>query len=160
MLTLEHDLDYLSRVAAQQLGGAKATQRFWSAASVALLEAGKHSYFQPLALCSLGQEEQATNVLTDLDRLADETTRREPKLDCFATSLPNRVFFHEGVSKRNRLESLLLEALARHGRSDGEKVAHLLRRVVAEDPNHLFAAEMLSEFEQIGQQAAEVAPEI
>lgn len=158
LLTLERDLDYLSGIAAQQRGDANAAEVFWAAAAAPLPETCRHSYFQALALRALGEEKQAAAVLAEMTKLAAETMKREPKLDYFATSLPNMLLFHDSLSKRNRIESLLLEALAQHGLGDHSKAIVLLRRVLAEDPNHLFAAEMLRQFEPTGKRVSEAAP--
>ena len=71
----------------------------------------------------------------------------EPKIDYFATSLPNLLLFDDDLDKRNRIDSLLLSALASDGLGDAEKAIEQLQQVIAEDPNHLFAAEMLDWFE-------------
>ncbi|HEV2326675.1 MAG TPA: DUF5107 domain-containing protein [Terracidiphilus sp.] len=158
LLTLERDLDYLSGLAAQQLGDERRARAFWSAAAAPLAEAGMHSYFQALAWRALGEEKQAAEVLSDLARAADVKMKQEPKVDYFATSLPNMLLFHDDLKKRNRIDSLLLSALASDGLGDGPKAAKLLRQVLAEDPNHLFAAEMLGHLEQEAKQVREAAP--
>jgi tetratricopeptide (TPR) repeat protein len=158
LLTLERDLDYLSGVAAQQLEDAKSAQAFWTAAAAPLSEPGPHSYFQALAWRALGEEERAAEVLSELAKAADERAIRAPKVDYFATSLPNMLLFHDDLSKRNRVQSMLLKALASHGRGDPGKAVALLRQVLAEDPNHLFAAEMLNHFEWERRNIREAAP--
>jgi tetratricopeptide (TPR) repeat protein len=146
LLTLERDLDYLSGMAAQQLGDRKSAQDYWAAAAAPLPEAGSHAYFQALALRALGNEERANEVLSKLAEAAEERMRREPKVDFFATSLPNMLLFHDDLSKRNRTESLLLRALASDGLGNREAAVMLLRQLLAEDPNHQLAGEMLREF--------------
>ena len=148
LLTLERDLDYFSGLAAQQLGDANSARSFWSAAAAPLAEPGPQSYFQALALRALGKQKQSAAVLAELAKVADERMKREPRLDYFATSLPNLLLFHDDLKKRNRIESLLLSALAHGGLGDSGKAVTLLRQVLAEDPNHRFAAEMLHDFEQ------------
>ena len=158
LLTLERDLDYLSGRAAQQLGDAKSAQEFWAAAAAPLREPGIHSYFQALALRALDRPEQATEVLSELAKAADEKMEREPKLDYFATSLPNMLLFQDDLGKRNRVESLLLRALASDGFGDRDQAIVLLRQLLAEDPNHLSAAELLKQLAQQSKPAAEAAP--
>ncbi len=158
LLTLERDLDYLSGIAAQQMGDAKMAHDFWVAAAAPLLETGRQSYFQALALRALGEEKRAVAILEEMTELAAETMKREPKVDYFATSLPNMLLFHDDLIKQNQIESLLLEALASHGRGDAAKAIDLMRRVLSEDPNHQFAAEMLSQMEKTGTRVSEVAP--
>jgi tetratricopeptide (TPR) repeat protein len=143
LLTLERDLDYLSGLAAQQLGQPEEARRFWTAAAAPLPNPGIQSYFQGLALQALGDRETAAMIFSDLENAAAAKIKVEPKLDYFATSLPNMLLFDDDLGRRNRIESLLLSALTSHGLDNREKAIELLHRVLAEDPNHLFATEML-----------------
>jgi tetratricopeptide (TPR) repeat protein len=141
LLTLERDLDYLSGLAAQQLGQAQQANCYWNAAAAPLLGLGIHSYFQAKALMALGKDDAAKSVLLSLADFAAEQMNVEPKIDYFATSLPNMLLFDDDLGKRNRVESLLLSALASEGLGNVERAVSLLQQVIAEDPNHLFAAE-------------------
>lgn len=107
-----------------------------------------HSYYQALALRALGDEQRAVAVLAQMAEVSAERMMREPKVDYFATSLPAMLLFHEDLSKRNRVEALLLNALASEGLGDRAKAVTLLRDALTEDPNHLFAAEMLRQLEE------------
>ena len=147
-LTLERDLDYLSGIAAQQLGETERARSFWSAAAAPLPAPGTHSYYQAVALEALGNSEAAAAILSDLAKFAEEQMKTEPKLDYFATSLPNMLLFDDDLSKRNRVESLLLLALASDGLGHRERAVELLHELVGLDPNHLLAAETLSWLEQ------------
>ncbi len=148
LLTLERDLDYLSGMAARQLGDSSSAHGFWTAAAAPLPEVGMHSYYQALALRALGDEQRAVAVLAQMAEVSAERMMREPKVDYFATSLPAMLLFHEDLSKRNRVEALLLNALASEGLGDRAKAVTLLRDALTEDPNHLFAAEMLRQLEE------------
>jgi tetratricopeptide (TPR) repeat protein len=143
LLTLERDLDYLSGLAARKLGNQELARRYWSAAAAPLMEPGIHSWFQALALRELGKDEAARAVLLSLAEFAARQMEIEPKIDYFATSLPNLLLFEDDLGKRNRVESLLLSALASDGLGEEETARRQLEQVVAEDPNHLFAAEAL-----------------
>jgi tetratricopeptide (TPR) repeat protein len=142
LLTLERDLDYFSGLAAQKHGESDLARRYWSAAAAQLPALGIHSYFQALGLRELGDDTTARSVLTSLAEFADQLARTEPKIDYFATSLPNLLLFDDDLSKKNRLEAALLGALAGHGLGDAKSAMRQLEQVLAEDPNHLFAAEM------------------
>ena len=148
LLTLERDLDYLSGLAAHQLGKAELAHRFWAAAAAPLPALGIHSYFQSLALKELGEIEKASAILASLMAHAVAQMDAELKIDYFATSLPNLLLFDDDLILRNRVKSLLLNALASHGLGDGDAARNLLRQVIADDPNHLLATEMLGWFEQ------------
>jgi len=67
----------------------------------------------------------------------------EPKIDYFATSLPNLLLFDDDLGKRNRIDALLLSALASHGLGDARAAIHQLRRVIDQDPNLLMASAIL-----------------
>jgi len=143
LLTLERDLDYFSGLAAQQLGQTELAHRYWIAGAAALPSPSTQSYFQALSLNALGKMEEADRVLSNLAEFATEQMDLVPRIDYFATSLPNLLLFDDDLTKRNRIEALVLSALASHGQGDSEKAVHLLQQVMAEDPNHLFAVETL-----------------
>lgn len=157
-LTLECDLDYFSGVAAEQMGEAELARHFWSAAAAPLTSPGIHSYFQALALKALGREQEADAIFSNLAQFAEQLRQQEARLDYFATSLPNLLLFEDDLERRNRVESLVLSALASHGRGDCAKAIQLLRQALSEDPNHLFAAEMLEDLKDKPAEAPE-APE-
>ena len=143
LLTLERDLDYFSGLAALQLGQVELAHRYWNAAAAPLPADGVHTYFQAQALKALGKDDEATTALLRLQKFVEELMNVEPKIDYFATSLPNLLLFDDDLAKRNRVESLLLSALVSHGLGDGEKAVSMLRQVIAVDPNHLCATETL-----------------
>ncbi len=143
LLTLERDLDYFSGLAAERLGDAKLAQTHWRAAAAPLAAPGIHSYFQALAMQALGNPSAAREILPSLAEFSAKQMEVEPRIDYFATSLPNFLLFDDDPGKRNRVESLLLSALARHGLGDVATAVHLMQQVLEADPNHLFASEML-----------------
>lgn len=144
LLTLERDLDYFSGMAAEQLGDVELAHRYWRAAAAPLMSPGIHSYFQAQALKALGNHEAASAVLSKLAEFAEERMNAEPKLDYFATSLPNMLLFEDDLARHNQIESYLLKALVSLGSGDSASAATLLKKLVVEDPNHLFAAETLA----------------
>jgi tetratricopeptide (TPR) repeat protein len=143
LLTLERDLDYFSGFAAQALGDADLARRYRTTAAAPLPTVGIHSYFQALALRALGADAAGRAVLTSLAELAEQLIEAEPRIDYFATSLPNLLLFDDDIGKRNRVDALLMRALVSHGLGDGEAAMRQLEQVLDEDPNHLFAAETL-----------------
>jgi tetratricopeptide (TPR) repeat protein len=144
LLTLERDLDYFSGLAAAQLGDAELARHYWNAAAAPLTVPSLHSYFQALAFEALGKHEAAHQVLSGLSNYAQTQLQTKPKIDYFATSLPNLLLFDDDLDKRNRIESTLLSALAKHGLGNVESAVRDLEQLIAEDPSHLLAAEMLS----------------
>jgi tetratricopeptide (TPR) repeat protein len=148
LLTMERDLDYYSGLSAQQLGHAELARRYWEAASAPASSIGFHSYFQAQAMRALDNEEGAQALFAALFEKARKQSGMEPKIDYFATSLPNLLLFNEDLAKRNRLEAHFLIALAHHGQGDGKKAAKLLESVIGEDPYHPLAKEMLRWFDK------------
>jgi hypothetical protein len=143
LLTLERDLDYYSGLAAQQLGDATLAHRYWKAGAAYLAGMGIHSYFQALSELALGNDEAGRAVLSELQEFSATRLKTEPKIDYFATSLPNLLLFDDDLLKRNTIDSLLLSALASHGLGDPHGAIRQLEQVAALDPNHQFAAETL-----------------
>ena len=143
LLTLERDLDYFSGLAAQMLGNMEVARRYWKTAAAPLPAIGVHSYFQALALRELDDGAAASVILSRLAESAEQLARTEPRIDYFATSLPNLLVFDDDLVRRNRVHALFLSALANHGLGDAETAAHQFDEVLAEDPNHLLAAELL-----------------
>jgi tetratricopeptide (TPR) repeat protein len=153
LLTLERDLDYLSGSSAQALGDTNLARHYWRAAAEPLPSIGVQSYFQAMALRALGKDDIASEVFSRLAEFAKSLLAAEPKIDYFATSLPNMLLFDDDLAKRNRVESLLLSALACHGLADRATAIQRLELLRAEDQNHLFATEMLHWIKSDGESA-------
>ena len=143
LLTLERDLDYLSGVATERLGDIELAKHYWNAAAAPLATLGVHSWFQSRALKALGSHQAAHEILSSLAAFAQRQMETESQIDYFATSLPNLLLFDDDLSKRTRIEALLLSALANHGSGNKAKALSELEQIVSCDPNHLFAAETL-----------------
>ena len=158
LLTLERDLDFFSALAAQQLNDADLARQYFQAAAAPLPAPCLHSYFQALALQALGNRQAARTVFSSLSAYAQTLAAAEPKIDYFATSLPNMLLFDDDLAKRYRIDSLLLSALAGHGLGNAQTAILQLRQLLAEDPNHLLAAHMLSWFESAPQVDKKPAP--
>lgn len=161
LLTLERDLDYFSGIAAQQQGDADLAGRYWRAAASPLDAPGVHSYFEAMALHTMGEHEAARAVLSELALFAVEKMNEVPKIDYFATSLPNLLLFDDDLKKRNHVESLLLSALASQGCGETERAMTLLRQVIAEDANNLVATDAqrwMGLEEKLSSQKTEVRP--
>jgi tetratricopeptide (TPR) repeat protein len=157
-LTLERDLDFFAGLAAQQLGDAAQARQLWNAAAAPLPATSLHAYFQARALENLGHAEAARAVLSSLAAHAEALAAAEPRIDYFATSLPNLLLFDDDLGKRNRIESLFLGALASHGLGDVKTALSQLQQLLGEDPNHLLAAQMLAWIESSASPRAEAEP--
>lgn len=144
LLTLERHLDYFSGLAAEQLGEPSLAHSYLIAAAAEMPEFSVHTYFQALALRALGNQMAADEMLSGLAEFAERQMESKPKIDYFATSLPNLLLFDDDLGRRNRIDSLFLRGLASHGLGDVESAIRQLEQVVSEDPNHLLAVEILS----------------
>jgi hypothetical protein len=71
----------------------------------------------------------------------------EPKIDYFATSLPQMLLFDDDARKRNEVRADFLEAQARIGLGDPVAGRALLDGVLAADPNNAYAADLVAELE-------------
>jgi tetratricopeptide (TPR) repeat protein len=142
LLTLERDLDYISGLAAEQLGNGVLAQQYWRAAAAPLPSLGYHSFFQALASFKLGDAQQARTILSSLGDFARTRSNIEPKIDYFATSLPNFLLFDDDLVRRNRIECAFLAALAHLGLGETASAQQQLDRVLADDPNDLAALEI------------------
>jgi tetratricopeptide (TPR) repeat protein len=142
LLTLERDLDFLCALAADQQGNSSLAQRYWKSAAAQLPSSGYHSFFQALALFRLGNAQQARVILSELASFARTQSSIEPKIDYFATSLPNFLLFEDDLCKRNRIECTFLSALAHYGLGETGLAARELDQALTQDPNHLAALEV------------------
>jgi hypothetical protein len=88
------------------------------------------------ALRELGKEDAARVISSDLARFAEKKKAAVARIDYFATSLPNLLLFDDDLDERNRIESLLLGALANHGLGRRDQAIDGLCQVTASDPNH------------------------
>jgi len=146
LLTLERDLDYYSGLAAQQMGDQDLARRYWESAAAPLRSVGFHSYFRAQALRALDKEDEAFSIFSELLTFARHQMEIEPKVDYFATSLPNLLLFKDDLAKRNRFEAQFLIALAEHGIGETQKAINSLEKIAKEDGNSLIASEMLRWF--------------
>jgi tetratricopeptide (TPR) repeat protein len=143
LLTLERNLDCYSGLAAEQLGNTALAQQNWQAAAAPLPSIGYHSFFQAVAFQKLGDSEKARATFSGLASFARTQSKIEPKIDYFATSLPNFLLFEDDLGKRNHVECAFLSALADYGLGETGSALRLLEQVLAVDPNHLAALEIL-----------------
>lgn len=142
LLTLERDLDYLCGLAAELLGDHALAEQYWQAAAALLTSVGYHTFFRALALIKLSNAPQAYGLLANLADFAHTQSSIEPKIDYFATSLPNFLLFEDDLARRNRVECAFLSALAHLGLGQTAAAQRELETVLAEDRNHLAAIEI------------------
>src|SRR5579864_4706607 len=123
-------------------------RRYWEAARAPLSSNCFHAYFRAQATRALDNQEEAQTLFVSLLEAARKQFGENPKIDYFATSLPNLLLFNDDLAKRNRSEARFLMALAHHGQGDTAKAVQMLESIIQEDPNHLLAIEMLRWFKE------------
>jgi len=146
LLTLETHLDYFSGLALQELGRDKKAREYWQEAAQAQTGNTEMTFYKALALRGLEHESQAVSLLNELLEFASRQIHATPKIDYFATSLPNFLLFDDDLKKRNRIHCLYLVGLAKLGLGRTEEAVADLREVLSLDINHLWAQTELESF--------------
>lgn len=134
LLTLERHLDYWEGWACEMAGQARRAQELYSAAAEPLATLSVHNYYRALALKRLSRKEEAQAELLRLYHHATSQEDVEPVIDYFATSLPNFLLFNDELKRRNKIESLVLEAYAELGLGQAARAKELFLKVIKLDP--------------------------
>jgi tetratricopeptide (TPR) repeat protein len=106
------------------------------------------SFYNALALNRLRRTKEADDLLRGVLAFAGTLRNEEPKIDYFATSLPQMLLFEDDARKRNSVRADFLEAQARIGLGDLHAGRALLDRVLSADPNHAHAVDLIAELER------------
>jgi tetratricopeptide (TPR) repeat protein len=139
LLTLETHLDYFSGLALQELGRDEEAREYWHKAAQTETGNGDMTFYKALALRELEKDSQAVMLLNELLEFALRQIHATPKIDYFATSLPNFLLFDDDLKKRNQIHCGYLAGLAKLGLGRTEEAVADLREVLALDINHLSA---------------------
>jgi tetratricopeptide (TPR) repeat protein len=139
LLTRETHLDYFSGLTLSHMGREKEARDHWTRAAVNDDPITWLSYFRAMSLEALGRETEATTLLKDMRAFGEQRMGKEPKIDYFATSLPNLLLFEDELQKRNDVEHLFVLALAELGLRNTKRAKELLNQVLSLDCNHLAA---------------------
>jgi len=136
LLTLETHLDYFSGLALQELGRHKEAREYWHKAVQTETGNSEMTFYKALALRELQNDSQAVLLLNELLEFASRQIHATPKIDYFATSLPNFLLFDDDLKKRNQIHCGYLAGLAKLGLGRTEEAVADLREVLALDINH------------------------
>jgi tetratricopeptide (TPR) repeat protein len=104
------------------------------------------TFYSAMALERLGKKVAAKSLLTDLLAYAGKLAKAEAKIDYFATSLPTMLLFDDDLQTSQVLTARFLEAQARAGLGQFKKAKLLLEKVLAENPNHALASDLIQSF--------------
>ncbi|HPA17356.1 MAG TPA: DUF5107 domain-containing protein [Verrucomicrobiae bacterium] len=145
------DIRYWLGVAHEGLGDRAAARKEWGLAAesvgdfqdMSVRTFSELTYFSALACGRLGRGDRMRRLLRDLLAHARGLAVAEAKTDYFATSLPTMLLFDDDLRRRQATAALFLQAQAQMGLGRQGEARRLLRRVLAIDPNHGMAADLL-----------------
>ncbi|HEX4169431.1 MAG TPA: DUF5107 domain-containing protein [Bryobacteraceae bacterium] len=152
-LANQANIYYWLGVANERLGDATEALACWRRAAsthgdfqeMSVKAFSEASYYQALALRKLGQSAECERMLRSLLAYAEDLANTTPAVDYFATSLPAMLLFNEDLERRNKLQSMVLEAQAKAGLGELAESVALLQSILQWDPNHALAADFLEE---------------
>jgi tetratricopeptide (TPR) repeat protein len=101
------------------------------------------TFYSAIALERLGKKEAAKILLTDLLAYSKQLAKAEAKIEYFATSLPTMLLFDDDLQKSQHLTARFLEAQARLGLGQQKKAKIILADILAENPNHALASDLI-----------------
>jgi tetratricopeptide (TPR) repeat protein len=154
-LVNQSDIYYWLGIAQEASENAAAARESWERAALhrgdfhlmRVTSFSEMSLYNALAMMRLGRQAEAAELLRNLLAHAEGLKNEEPKIDYFATSLPQMLLFEDDAAKRNEVTATFLEAQARLGLGDVAASRKLLDRVLELDCNHAGAADLVSELE-------------
>ena len=154
-LSNQSDIYYWLGVALDAAGDSSSAREAWERAAahrgdfqlMRVTSFSELSYYNALALTRLGRAREADDLLQRLLEFAVALRTEDPKIDYFATSLPQMLLFEDDARKRNAVRADFLEAQARIGLGDIAAGRKLLDCVLGADPNNAYAADLLAELE-------------
>jgi tetratricopeptide (TPR) repeat protein len=110
---------------------------------MAVAEVSANTFWVAACLDALGEREAAAALFRKIQEFARQLEHRRPVVDYFATSLPTMLLFDDDLVRRNRMQSLFLRAQAALGLGRSEEAESLAHEVLAFDPSHTGAADLL-----------------
>ena len=133
------------------LRGARASADFQQ---MAVAEVSINTFWAATCLEALGRQDpnpitarrdgdRAATLFENIRSFALTLEQHRPVVDYFATSLPTMLLFNDDLSRRNRIESLFLQAQSALGLHRPAEAESLAREVFALDPSHVGAFGLL-----------------
>ncbi len=136
LLTPETHLDFLTGVALDRMGRAEGAANAWRKAADAPENFEWTAIWKAKALRCLGEAEACDGLLQWLEKEAGERLHLHPRIDYFATSLPNFLLFEDDLNRRNTVECLRIRGLARIVQGKRDLGNADLTAALEFDPNH------------------------
>lgn len=152
-LASQSDIDYWIGETHAALGDHRAAKAAWKGATcqpgdfqqMAVRAVSDMTYWTGRAQLRLGNEAEARSVFEAILSHADDLERTEPRIDYFATSLPNMLLFVDDLEMRNQIMARLLRAQAFFGLGRIAEAEELLKSILGDDCNNIKAADLLEE---------------
>jgi tetratricopeptide (TPR) repeat protein len=153
LLANQSDVHYWLGCAAAAQGDSRQARQHWLAAAtfkgdfqeMSVRAFSELTYYSALSWERLGQKPKAAKLFRDLLRHALQLEKSVARIDYFATSLPTMLLFADDLQARQTTTALFLQAQAHLGLGSKAPARRLLRQVLARDPNHPLAADLLRE---------------
>ncbi|MBL9136836.1 MAG: DUF5107 domain-containing protein [Verrucomicrobiales bacterium] len=153
LLSNDSQVHYWCGVACEQMGLGTEARRHWEKAAAFMGDFqemsrrpySEMSFYSAMSLRRLRRQRQAAQWLRGLLEYSRRLERAPAVIDYFATSLPAMLLFEDDLKVRNRTTALFLRAQAYRGLGNRTRARSLLRRVLAQDPSHAWAADLVSE---------------
>ncbi len=144
---------YWIGIAARAAGDVDAAKRHFQAAAdregdfqqMAVEPYSEMTFFSALAARELRQAARQRRLLSGLLEYARSLRKKPATIDYFATSLPTLLLFEDDLSLRQRIRADLLEGLALLGLGKRRAGVARLHEVLAADPNHELAMDVLAD---------------
>ncbi len=152
LLANQSDVHFYLGVAYSRAGDEASSRRHHSIAAeargdfqvMAVQSYSEMTYYSAMSLAALGREVEAKSLLIELRDYAEALAKKPAKIDFFATSLPDLLLFADDLDARQIEKANFMAAQAQVGLENFEKGRQLLQKILAENPNHADAADLLA----------------
>ena len=142
--------------ASSAAGDIESAHQAWQRAALRFSEARQHGHaavteqtiYAAMAKGRLGEGRESRIWLRQLWFYGRKLAREKGGVDYFATSIPSLLLFDDDLTRRNRIQGLLLQTQARVGLRQWKLARKALEQVLALDPNNERASELISTFAQ------------
>ncbi|WP_147917807.1 DUF5107 domain-containing protein [Ruania zhangjianzhongii] len=143
------DAHSLAGAAAQaELAWRDAAERVGDFRTMSAARHSENTYFSVLALRRLGAIDRAEALRVDLEAFVTELVGTEPRIDYFATSLPQLLLFPPDLRQVRDQQVLFLRAQLDTLRGDASAARTRLAELLAAVPDHADAHDLLAELEE------------
>jgi tetratricopeptide (TPR) repeat protein len=112
------------------------------------------SLYRGLSFRRLGRHQEADQLFHDLESYATELMNTAPKIDYFATSLPNILLFRDNLPGRRDMLVRFLKAQVHLGLGESSEAEAILWQLLDDEPSRGAASDLLEESECLAQLAS------